>query len=118
MSPFFAKNANSVGLTTQHMARNKKPPGPCITSVMDFRKTNGNHKKGFVVEDGTPPSVISGMYSVGLSVVAKLIGIEKYSSAELLERAWQVGVVTKKINKFFQNLMVEGLKAPLLFESL
>ena len=113
-----AKNANSVGLTTQHMARNKKPPGPCITSVMDFRKTNGNHKKGFVVEDGTPPSVISGMYSVGLSVVAKLIGIDKYSSAELLERAWQVGVMTKKINKFFQNLMVEGLKAPLLFESL
>ena len=85
-----AKKANSVGLTTQHMARKKKPPGPCITSVMDFRKTNGNYKKGFVVEDGTPPSVISGMYSVGLSVAAKLIGIEKYSSAESLERAWQV----------------------------
>ncbi|CAH3174456.1 unnamed protein product [Porites lobata] len=93
-----AKKANSVGLTTQHMARNKKPPGPCITSVMDFRKTNGNHKKGFVVEDGTPPSVISGMYSVGLSVVAKLIGIEKYSSAELLERAWQE-LKGKGINK-------------------
>lgn len=91
-----AKFANSVGLATQHMTRNRKRPGPCITSVMDFRKTNGNHKKGFVIEDGTPPSVISGMYSVGLSVAAKLIGIKKYSSAELLDGAWQVGIVTKK----------------------
>ena len=88
-----AKTANSVGLTTKHMTESKgvKPPGPCITYVMDFRKTTeGNLKKGFVIEDGSPPSVLSGPYSVGLMVAAKLIGIEKYSAEELLERAWQV----------------------------
>ena len=88
-----AKKANSVGLTTKHMTENKKakPPGPCITSVMDFRKTaDGNVKKGFVIQDGTPPSVLSGIYSVGLMVAARLIGIDKYSSEEMLERAWQV----------------------------
>ena len=68
-----------------------KPPGPCITYVMDFRNTaDGNWKKGFVIEDGSPPSVLSGPYSVGLMVAAKLIGIEKYAAEELLERAWQV----------------------------
>lgn len=88
-----AKTANSVGLTTKDMTKRKKvkPPGPCITYVMDFRKTtDGNLKKGFVIEDGSPPSVLSGPYSVGLMVAAKLIGIEKYSAEEVLERAWQV----------------------------
>jgi len=87
-----AKTANSVGLTTKDMTESNdvKPPGPCITYVMDFRKTtDGDWKKGFVIEDGSPPSVLSGPYSVGLMIAAKLIGIE-YSSEELLERAWQV----------------------------
>ena len=88
-----SKTANSVGLTTKHMNESKgvEPPGPCITYVMDFRKTTeGNLKKGFVIEDGSPPSVLSGPYSVGLMIAAKLIGIEEYSSEEVLERAWQV----------------------------
>lgn len=87
-----AKTANSVGITTKHMTESKdvKPPGPCITYVMDFRNTTeGNLKKGFVIEDGSPPSVLSGPYSVGLMVAAKLIGIEKYSAEDLIERAWQ-----------------------------
>ena len=88
-----AKKANSVGLTTKHMTENKRanPPGPCITYVMDFRKTtDGNVKKGFVIQDGTPPSVLSGIYSVGLMVAARLIGIDMFSSEEMFERAWQV----------------------------
>ena len=90
-----AKTANSVGLTTKHMTTHKsvKPPGPCITYVMDFRETTeGNLKKGFVIEDGSPPSVLSGPYSVGLMVAAKLIGIKEYSSDQVLERAWQVRI--------------------------
>lgn len=88
--------ANSVGLTTKDLIKKKKrkkvkPPGPCITYVMDFRKTtDGNWKKGFVIEDGSPPSVLSGPYSVGLMVAARLIGIKKYSAAKVLERAWEV----------------------------
>lgn len=88
-----AKKANSVGLTTKHMKENKKakPPGPCITYVMDFRKTtDGNVKKGLVIEDGTPPSVLSGTFSVGLTVASKVIGINEYSSDEMVEGAWRV----------------------------
>ena len=88
-----AKSANTVGLTTKHMIERKKvePPGPCITYVMDFRKTtDGNLKRGFVIEDGSPPSVLSGLYSVGLMVAAKIIGMDKFSSDEALEKAWQV----------------------------
>ena len=87
------KPANAVGLTTEHMTKSKgrEPPGPCITYVMDFRKTtDGNLKRGFVIEDGSPPSVISGLYSVGLLVAANIIGTEEYSSEEELERCWQV----------------------------
>lgn len=86
------KPANAVGLTTEHMTKSKgrEPPGPCITYVMDFRKTtDGNLKRGFVIEDGSPPSVISGLYSVGLLVAANIIGTEEYSSEEELERCWQ-----------------------------
>ena len=107
-----AKKANSVGLTTKHMKQNKKakPPGPCITYVMDFRETtDGNVKNGFVIEDGTPPSVLSGIYSVGLMVTSKLIGVDTYSSEEMLERAWQVRkmpIVTRegdKLGEYFQK---------------
>jgi len=93
-----AKKANSVGLTTKHMTQHKgaKIPGPCITYAMDFRKTaKGNVKKGFIIEDGTPPSVLSGIYSVGLMVASRLIGVDKYSSEEMMERAWQVKVKAK-----------------------
>ena len=105
-----AETANSVGLTTKHMTESKdaKPPGPCITYVMDFRKTTeGNLKKGFVIEDGSPPSVVSGPYSVGLMVVARLIGIETYAAEELLERAWQVlGAANKGHLHSYSRLML------------
>ena len=95
-----AKKVNSVGLTTKHMTENKKakPPGPCITSVMDFRKTtDGNVKKGFVIEDGTPPSVLSGTYTVGLMAASRMTGIDKFSSEEMLEKAWQVRYIIKEM---------------------
>ena len=102
-----AKRTNSVGLKTKDMAKNNKgkPPGPCIASVMDFRKTTkGTHKKGFVNEDGTPPSAISGVYCVGLTVAARLIGIERYSSEELLElkECWKVR--TRVLQYHYSNL--------------
>ena len=88
-----SKTANSVGLTTKQMNESEEvePPGPCITYVMDFRETTeGNLKKGFVIEDGSPPSVLSEPYSVGLMTAAKLIGIKTYSSEKELEKVWQV----------------------------
>ena len=87
------KKANSVGLETKDITGRRKgtPPGPCITSVMDFRRTgDGNIKNHFVIEDGTPPSVIAGLFSVGLLVSAKVIGIDEYASDEVLEAAWRV----------------------------
>ena len=88
-----SKKANSVGLETRHMTEDGKatPPGPCITSVADFRKTDDeNIKDHFVIEDGTPPSAISGPYSLGLMAAARVAGVEKYHADEAIETAWRV----------------------------
>lgn len=88
-----SKEANSVGIETKYMTENNSatPPGPCITSVADFRKTGDRElKKHFVIEDGTPPSVISGLYSLGLCVAAGVFGVEEYNRDEVLEHIWRV----------------------------
>ena len=85
------KMANSVGIETENMASNQ-PPGPCITSIMDFRKVNGgSFENNFVIEDGTPPSILSIPFTVGVSFSSKTIGIDKYPPNELLEKTFQVG---------------------------
>lgn len=84
------KEANSVGVETKNMT-SAQPPGPCITSVMDFRKANGrSFEDNFVIEDGTPPSSLSIPFAVGLSFSAKVLGIDKYPAIDLLERTFQV----------------------------
>ncbi|XP_078381781.1 uncharacterized protein LOC144664495 isoform X2 [Oculina patagonica] len=81
--------ANSVGVETKNMT-SAEPPGPCITSVMDFRKVNGgSFENNFVIEDGTPPSILSIPFAVGVSFSAKVIGIDKYPANELLEKTFQ-----------------------------
>ena len=83
--------ANSVGVETKDMASTQSPPGPCITTVADFRKViGGSYEKHFVIEDGTPPSIISVPYSVALSFSAKVFGMDKYPAGEMLEKAFQV----------------------------
>ena len=89
------KKANSVGIETKNVKRwqRKEPPGPCIASVMDFRKViGGDFKNHFVIEDGTPPSVLSVPYSVGVSFAAKAIGIDKYPPGDMLEKIFQVRI--------------------------
>ena len=89
--------ANSVGIETKNMS-SAQPPGPCITSVMDFRKINGgSFEDSFVIEDGTPPSVISLPFSVGVSFSAKVIGIDKFPATDLLEKTFQVRTLTSLI---------------------
>ena len=88
-----ARKANAMGLETKNKTRRRrgKPPGPCIASIMDFRRTgDGNIKHHFVIEDGTPPSVAAELFSVGLIVSAKIIGVDEYPSDEILEAAWRV----------------------------
>ena len=70
-----AVEANSLGVKTEDLSgSNKIPaPGPCITSVIDFRRMeNRNLKDHFVIEDGTPPSSLAKLYSVGLTLAAKV----------------------------------------------
>lgn len=91
------KKANSVGVETNNMT-SAEPPGPCITSVMDFRKLNGgSFENNFVIEDGTPPSILSIPFAVGVSFSAKVIGIDKYPANELLEKTFQVRTLTTLI---------------------
>ena len=70
-----AKQTNSIGVKTKDLiGPNKKvAPGPCITTVMDLRKPGEKLVDNFVIEDGTPPSVIGRVYSVGLTAAAKVI---------------------------------------------
>ncbi|KAJ7355031.1 hypothetical protein OS493_028700, partial [Desmophyllum pertusum] len=83
------KKSNSLGVETKNMA-SAQPPGPCITSIMDFRKVNGgSFENNFVIEDGTPPSILSVPFTVGVSFSAKVIGIDKYPANELLEKTFQ-----------------------------
>ena len=86
------RTANSVGVPTD---KGKKvpghTPGPCITSVMDFRKRDtGNFEDGYVIEDGTPPSILTIPYSVSLAISSKLIGVDKFPVGHSLEKAFQV----------------------------
>ena len=98
------KMANSVGVETKNMA-SAQPPGPCITSVMDFRKTNGgSFEDNFVIEDGTPPSALSIPFSVGVSFSAKVIGIDKYPATDLLEKTYQVRTSTSHITRGTEDL--------------
>lgn len=86
--------ANSVGIETKEMASTQSPPGPTITCVADFRKViGGGFENHFVIEDGTPPSVVSKPYSVGLTFASKAIGIDKYPAGDMLEKAFEVPIV-------------------------
>ena len=69
-----AKETNSLGVKTKDLVGpNKKvAPGPCITTVMDMRKRNGKLEDNFVIEDGTPPSSSAEIYSIGLTLAAKV----------------------------------------------
>lgn len=79
--------ANSVGLETEKGKQlPTHPPGPCITSVMDFRKLH----ESFVIEDGTPPSILHIPYSVAMAISSKLIGVDKFPEGESLQKAFKV----------------------------
>lgn len=65
-----AKQTNSIGVKTKDL---KVAPGPCITSVMDLRKRGRKLQDNFIIEDGTPPSSIGGIYSLGLTAAATVI---------------------------------------------
>ncbi len=84
------KIANSVGVETKDIS-SVQPPGPTVTSIIDFRKVNGgNYEDNFIVEDGTPPSILAVPFTVGLSFGSKVSGIDKYPPNELLEKTFQV----------------------------
>ncbi|XP_072033112.1 cholesterol oxidase-like isoform X1 [Amphiura filiformis] len=45
-----------VGRNPKHVVADGKPPGPCITTVIDMRGRPGRDlKESYVIEDGTPP---------------------------------------------------------------
>lgn len=88
--------ANSVGVETKDMS-SAQPPGPTVTSIIDFRKVNGgNFEDNFIIEDGTAPSILAVPFTVGVSFGAKVIGIDKYPANELLEKTFQVRAPTVK----------------------
>ena len=91
------KKMNAIGAKTkknsdkQDKENKREPPGPTITTVMDFRKTlGGDFKDHFVIEDANLPSVGSVPFTVGISVSAKVLGEDKFPSEEKMEKVAQV----------------------------
>ena len=67
------------------------PPGPCITSIIDFRKMKSwPFADQYVIEDGTSPTVANIPYTVGMAIASKLIGDGKYPKGQTLEKIFQV----------------------------
>ena len=86
---------NSVGVETKDMASAQPPPDPYITCVADFRKViGGSYENHFVIGDGTPPSILSAPFSVGLTFAWKVIGIDKYPVGDMLEKTFQVRLLS------------------------
>ena len=52
----------------------KNPVGPCITGIIDTRKSAENYKDGMSVEEGVIPGALSPMLPITFSSIAKLIG--------------------------------------------
>ena len=97
------KKANAIGIKTKKESDTKdkknnryEPPGPTITSVMDFRETlGGDFKDHFVIEDGNLPSIASVPFSAGISVSAKMLGEDKFPSEEKMEKNAQVKFILR-----------------------
>ena len=89
------RKTNSVGRKTEKEPNTEndrhEPPGPCITSVLDFRKTlGGDFENHFVIEDGTPPSIAAVPYTLAVSAGAKVLGENKFPSEEKMVKCFQV----------------------------
>lgn len=50
------------------------PVGPCITSIIDTRKTVENYKDGMTIEEGSVPGALSPILPAAFAGVAKLLG--------------------------------------------
>ncbi|XP_071479196.1 cholesterol oxidase-like [Diadema antillarum] len=60
-----------------HAAKPKNPgPGPCIAGIIDMRQKEFDLEKGYVLEDGTPPSCVELMYRFLLMVGCVDTGID------------------------------------------
>ena len=83
------KETNSIGVKTKHLIgpHKKVAPGPCITTVMDMRKEGRELVDNFVIEDGTPPSSLKEVYSIGLTIAGKVgITIEAFPYCHIADR--------------------------------
>lgn len=99
------EKANAIGIKTKKGSNEvdkesylHEPPGPTIASVIDFRKSlGGDFKDDFVIEDAILPSIASAPFTVGVSIAAKVLGEDKFPSAEKMEKVAQV-----KLSKGFK----------------
>lgn len=67
----FAYNGDvEVNSTGEKNPLDNNNVGPCITGIIDIRKQKPNYKDGFIIEDGTPPGVISDLYASVLALAA------------------------------------------------
>lgn len=66
------QEANCIGFG-DNSPEDMDPAGPCITSVIDLRRTP-ELDKGMIIEEGVIPGGLSGLLPAGLAAAAKTIG--------------------------------------------
>ncbi|XP_071486331.1 cholesterol oxidase-like [Diadema antillarum] len=87
---------NSVGKRPKdvdpvHAAEPKNPgPGPCIAGVIDMRRKEIDLGRGYVLEDGTPPSCVKLMYRLLLIVGHFTAGIDTTPQEDYWRKLWRI----------------------------
>ena len=87
--------ANSFGVRTKFNPKKTKPPGPTITSMIDFRNTQpgtGPWNRGFVMQDGTPAvSMVTALKA--MLCLSPIIGIDPDHSDDWEQLANKILVI-------------------------
>ncbi|CAH1242104.1 Hypp6460 [Branchiostoma lanceolatum] len=65
----------------------KKPVGPCISSIIDLRSPQKPLRQGYVIEDSSPPHMTEMGYSILMAIESHVSGIDTFPDKSLWEDA-------------------------------
>ncbi|PKK80660.1 FAD/NAD(P)-binding domain-containing protein [Rhizophagus irregularis] len=82
---------NCVGPIKDNTASMKNPVGPCITGVIDMRRSAENVLEGYVIEEGTIPGSTGKIFKLVLEAGSLLIGTEsQYTTlSQYAKKLWR-----------------------------
>ncbi|XP_019630017.1 PREDICTED: uncharacterized protein LOC109474204 [Branchiostoma belcheri] len=63
----------------------RKPVGPCISSIIDLRSPQKDLREGYVIEDSSPPHMTEMGYSILMAIESHVSGIDTFPDKSLWE---------------------------------